>query len=70
MVPLTSRELAVLRLLRDGKEMAAAARELGLSEGRVKRIAASARHKLCASNSTHAASIAISIGAIEPVETA
>ena len=59
MSPLTSREVAVLRLAAAGMPDKAIAASLGLSPHHVAHLMASARHKLGAASRTHAVAIAV-----------
>ena len=61
---LTCQEIVVLRLLADGLNNGAVARELRIGTATVQRHVENARYKLCASNRTHAVAIAIRIGVI------
>ena len=61
---LTKAELEALNWIKDGYRMKEAAYSLGISESAVKARLTSAKHKLGARNSTHAASLAVRFGLI------
>ena len=63
---LTPRECEVLRLMAHGKGRKGAARELGVSLGRVKACLSNAHLKLGASDTFNAVGIAVRLGLIEP----